>query len=262
MPKTNDPQLEDGYTRIANELYEAILGFGFSQRQLLVVLTIIRKTYGYGKKEDDMSAAQIGELCNIGRNHVTEVIGQLVQMNVLNRASGTFGLKLGINKSYKSWVKEQSTSPKSGLGKVVPNRDKSSPKSGRVDSPKLGHTKENLSKENQKKSARLELSLSEWLSACKESGEQPIPPEDTIFGYAKDVVLPVEFIRYAWLEFKRKYGSDNKKKYKDWRAHFRNAVRENWYGVWFERDGEWLLTTRGKQIKREVETNESQRHAA
>ncbi|WP_374993057.1 replication protein, partial [Burkholderia multivorans] len=49
------PQIEDGYTRIANELYEAILGFGFTQRQLLVLLTVLRKTYGYGKKEDDMS---------------------------------------------------------------------------------------------------------------------------------------------------------------------------------------------------------------
>ena len=166
------PQLEDGFTRIANELFEAVLGFGFTQRQILVLLTVLRKTYGYGKKEDDMSAAQIGQICNTGRNHVTEVIGQLVAMNVLTRASGTYGLVLGINKSHKKWTKivpNRDTPSQKGTSKdifngvdmpstpsspnlgLVPNQDKSSPKLGHVDSPDLGHTKENLSKETQKK---------------------------------------------------------------------------------------------------------------
>lgn len=168
----SNPQLEDGFTRIANELFEAILAVGFTGRQLLVLLAVLRKTYGYGKKEDDMSAAQIGLLCNMSRNHVTEVIGQLVGMNVLTRKAGVYGLVLGVNKSHKGWSKvvpnrdTQSqigtttgsteaegehnlmSSPKSGL---VPNRDAGSPESGQVGSPKLGHTKENLSKENQQK---------------------------------------------------------------------------------------------------------------
>jgi phage replication O-like protein O len=166
------PQLEDGFTRIANELFEAILGAGFTQRQILVLLTVLRKTYGYGKKEDDMSAAQIGQMCDVKRNHVTEVIGQLVSYNVLTRSPGTFGLVLGINKNYRRWVvpkkdtqsrigtsstqpessesvDQTGSSPNSGL---VPNRDESSPNLGQVDSPNLGHTKENLPKETQKKS--------------------------------------------------------------------------------------------------------------
>lgn len=245
------PQLEDGYTRIANELFEAILVFGFTQRQVLVIFAVIRKTYGYGKKQDDMSAAQIGEICNVGRNHVTEVIVQLVQMNVLTRAPGSYGLVIGINKAHKKWMKLEG-SPKSGLVKVVPNRDTPSPKSGQVDSPKSGHTKENLSKENQqKKRARPEANIFDWLETCKQEGEKPIPEDDTIFDYANEVGLPVDYIRFCWLEFKRKY-ADGSKKYKNWRAHFRNAVRENWYGIWFEKDGNWQLTTRGKQIEKEA----------
>ncbi|HDR9068958.1 TPA: replication protein [Burkholderia vietnamiensis] len=253
------PQIEDGYTRIANELYEAILGFGFTQRQLLVLLTVLRKTYGYGKKEDDMSAAQIGQMCNVGRNHVTEVIGQLVHMNVLTRAPGTFGLVLGINKAYSGWLKvvPKKDTPTSHKGTspdlvLVPNQDKTSPDLGQVDSPNLGHTKENLPKETQKKARtrRAELSLADWLAACKESGEKPIPEDDSIFDYADKQRLPIDFVRYAWLEFRRKYG-ENGKRQRDWRAHFRNAVRENWYGLWFAKGDEYVLTTRGVQVQRE-----------
>ena len=38
------PQTENGYTRIANELFDAILAFPFSKRELLIVLG--RAPYG------------------------------------------------------------------------------------------------------------------------------------------------------------------------------------------------------------------------
>ena len=101
------------------------------------------------------------------------------------------------------------------------------------------------------RAARSLSSVGEWLEACKANGELAIPEDDTIFDYARKQGLPEDFIRYAWLEFKRKYAESGKKQ-KDWRATFRNAVRENWYGLWFlADDGNWLLTTRGKQVQRE-----------
>lgn len=257
------PQLEDGFTRIANELFEAILGYGFTQRQLVVVLAILRKTYGYGKKEDDMSASQVGEVCNMSRNHVTEVIGQLAKMNVLTKRQGHFGMILGVNKSYKEWGADSpklglvpnQDSPKLGLGKVVPIRDATSPNLGQVDSPNLGHTKENLPKETQKKARsrkpRPDVTFDEWIENLKAKDEKPVPEDDSIFDYAEEVKLPIDYVRYCWLEFKRKY-SNSDKEYKDWRAAFRNSVRENWYSLWFDKDDQWHLTTRGIQIQKEM----------
>lgn len=269
------PQLEDGFTRIANELFEAILGFGFTQRQLLVALTVLRKTYGYGKKEDDMSASQIADICKVGRQHVTTVLGELARMNVITKAPGQFGMVVGINKKYGEWLPlERATkagaepallvvpprydSPESGqvsqIGTGVPNRESDSPESGQVDSPESGHTKENLPKETQKKGRARgrEVSLVEWLASCKDSGELSIPKDDPIFDYAEKQSLPIDFVRYSWLEFRRKY-TESGKKQKDWRATFRNAVRENWYGLWFKKDGDFMLTTRGQQVKTEHE---------
>lgn len=120
------PQLEDGHIRIANELFDAILGFGFSGRQMTVLLSVARKTYGYRKKQDDVSASQLGAICGIQRNHVTETLKQLEAMKVVSMSRGDYGMLISINKHYKTWIKK-SSSPKSGL---VPNRDATSPKSG------------------------------------------------------------------------------------------------------------------------------------
>lgn len=124
--KPAGPKLENGHIRIANELFDAILGFHFSGRQLAVLLAVVRKTYGYGKKEDDVSASQIGALCGVKRNHVTEALHQLAAMGVITLSRGSYGMLVGINKHHETWKKE-AASPKSGL---VPNRDVGSPKSG------------------------------------------------------------------------------------------------------------------------------------
>lgn len=154
------PQLEDGFVRIANELLEAILGGGFSLHEQSVILTVIRKTYGYGKKEDDMSAAQIGSICGVARQHVTSTLNGLVARNVLNKRAGRFGMIVGIQKDHRKWIskaqlKAMTTSPESGHGSpesgLVQNMDMGSPESGRVDSPESGHTKDNLPKENHQK---------------------------------------------------------------------------------------------------------------
>lgn len=161
------PQLEDGYIRIANALYEAIMLGGFSQRELLVLLAIMRKTYGYSKTVDDMSAAQIGALCGVARQHVTTTLNALVARNVITKRPGVYGMIIGIQKQISKWIstgqlKSQVAppvegyvdSPKSGL---VPNRDTSqsgtggSPELGQVDSPESGHTKDNLPKDNYQK---------------------------------------------------------------------------------------------------------------
>lgn len=154
MPKS--PQVEDGHIKIANELFEAIMAFPFKQTTLRVLLAVLRKTYGYGKKEDDLSASQIGALLgDMKRQHITTALNELASMGVISKRPGKYGSLVGINKDYSRWtnspksgqVNESRTSP--NLGQVNEIRASASPKSGQVDSPNLGHTKDNLPKDNQ-----------------------------------------------------------------------------------------------------------------
>ncbi|WP_374697303.1 replication protein [Alcaligenes nematophilus] len=155
------PQLENGYLRIANELFDAALRFGFTGRQIHVLFAVIRKTYGYGKTADDVSASQIGDICGMSRSHVTSTLNQLADMKVINKQPGVYGSIVSINKDYRAWitaddlakassksvqVSQNGTSTKSVQG--VPKKDFASTKSVQVDSTESVHTKDNLPKDN------------------------------------------------------------------------------------------------------------------
>jgi len=143
------PQIEDGYTRIANELFEALLRADLSKRHLLVVLAIMRQTYGFNRTMDRISGSQIAELTGVRRNHCNVAVMQLVKLKIVKRA----GRQIGIQKDYDQWCL---TSPKPGLKKsqnetspIVPKQDYDSPELGLRESqnrtktsPKTGHTKD------------------------------------------------------------------------------------------------------------------------
>lgn len=97
---------------------------------------------------------------------------------------------------------------------------------------------------------RQALTLRRFLEDCKAAGEKPIPENDAIFAYAEQAGIDEEMLEVAWREFKASFLPTSKTQ-RDWRAHYRNAIRRNWYGLWFLREGEaarW--TTAGEQARR------------
>ena len=99
------------------------------------------------------------------------------------------------------------------------------------------------------------ITLATYLAECEAAGVKPIPGDDAVFAYAERVGLPVEFLALAWQWFRAKYGPDGPgraKRYSDWRATFRNAVKDGWPKFWaIDQSGEYYLTTAGKQAQRE-----------
>ena len=240
------PQLEDGHVRIANELLEAILGFGFSQRELLVLFTIIRKTYGFNKKEDDMSASQIGEMCGLARPHVTAVLNNLAQRSVISKRQGRFGSIVGIQKNHKKWIASdqlntapastesvqggstksvQSHSTESVQGStesvLVPDQYRGCTESVQVDSTDSVHTKDNLPKDivtpkppdggltlaPQAKEPKRGHALKTFLADCKAKAERPIRDYEPLWVYTRTAGLPDDFVALAWVEFCRRFGT-------------------------------------------------------
>lgn len=98
-----NPQIEDGHTRIANELLEAITLFDFGKRHYKVVLFVLRKTYGWQKKADVMSLSQIVTGTGLHREHTCTCINELVAMKVLLKQSHRNGQLIELNKKYKEW---------------------------------------------------------------------------------------------------------------------------------------------------------------
>lgn len=84
MPKGN-PQIEDGYTKIANYLLEYIMSVNISKEELLIALAIIRKTYGWSKKEAIISVSHFSELTGLDRRNAVRAIKGLLDKGLIFR---------------------------------------------------------------------------------------------------------------------------------------------------------------------------------
>lgn len=80
--------------------------------------------------------------------------------------------------------------------------------------------------------------------------EDPINADDPIVRYGESIGVPIEFLVLCWDRFVDDQQAKRTRK-KDWRAHFRNAVKGNWYKLWwFDQQGVCRLTTQGEQARR------------
>jgi phage replication O-like protein O len=105
-----NPQKENGYTPIANELLEAILLYPFTARHLSIILCVCRMTYGYSKKSDALSGWQIANMTNIDRSHISRSLEELIKLNVIIKhpvgrySHGVVVYELSLNKHYDTWT--------------------------------------------------------------------------------------------------------------------------------------------------------------
>lgn len=74
---------EKGFTRIPNELYDALLCQKLSRAQLCAVLYIIRKTYGFQKTEDSISIKKMASDTGYSRQSMLNVINDLEKMGII-----------------------------------------------------------------------------------------------------------------------------------------------------------------------------------
>lgn len=90
---------DNGFTRIANELLEAIASADLTARQLKLMLAYVRKTYGFNKKSDRIADEQIAQLTGLSRQNVNKAKKELLSMNCLLME----GSQIGINKEVSAW---------------------------------------------------------------------------------------------------------------------------------------------------------------
>ncbi len=169
--------LDDGFTRIANELLEAVMRAGLSQHQLLVFMAVMRKTYGFNKKSDWISNEQISVLTGILPHKCSAAKSALVKRGILTQT----GRVIGINKAVSEWsslpVKGKEKKPYLKKVTLPESGKKSLPESCNAYYPNQVNTKDKHTKDNKDninnppKSPRAvsfdasAVQLPDWLSA-------------------------------------------------------------------------------------------------
>jgi phage replication O-like protein O len=117
---TNIVQLNksQGFTRMDNDLYEALIGADLSGRELRVALAIHRQTAGYNVEHARVAASVVAEMSGIRREHVSRMISELLRQCVLYRVGGSKGaLGIAPSSEWKIGSKDQPqlSTPKKAL---------------------------------------------------------------------------------------------------------------------------------------------------
>lgn len=139
-----NPKLENGYTRIAHELLEAIMLSDFTAAEYKILFAVIRQTYGFQKKSAEISRAQFSRMCDLHFTSVSRAVSNLLSNKVLIEKSSPGFAKcreVAINKNYREWVAYLHTDSATERGSVRAT------KGGSVDATKGGsvratHTKD------------------------------------------------------------------------------------------------------------------------
>ena len=97
------PQLENGYTRIANEIMDALIAYRIPGEQMQCALLVLRKTYGYGKKSDMIANSQFCEATGLKKPNVCRAINGLVDKNIVIKKDNTRVPTYQFNKNFKTW---------------------------------------------------------------------------------------------------------------------------------------------------------------
>lgn len=132
-----NPQKENGYTPLANEIAEALMKTQINGYQNRLLWAIWRKTYGYSKLEDWVSNSQLVAMTGLHKAHVCRAVKQLVDRNIVTKN----GNKIKFNKDYSQWVELPKMVTVTRIGNSVT-------KNGNSELPELADTKETITKAN------------------------------------------------------------------------------------------------------------------
>lgn len=106
-----------------------------------------------------------------------------------------------------------------------------------------------------KKRKGAKVTLAEYLNDRKAKGlEKVFDAGSAVESYGRKADIPDNWIALAWIEFRHRYseGTSKGKRYADWAAVFLNALKNNWFKLWYydKEQEKYLLTTIGVQAEK------------
>lgn len=99
-----NPQVEDGHTKIANELIDNFARINLSKYEWRIIWALLRKTYGWNKKTDFISLSQFQNITSISSQHVVRTLSQLLAKNMITKKNGSKVMEYGLQKDYTKWI--------------------------------------------------------------------------------------------------------------------------------------------------------------
>lgn len=94
-----NPQKENGFTPIANELLEKLAAVHLTPNEISVLFCVLRKTYGFRKKFDRIAASQIQQMTGLGCDVIYRSISSLKHKGLISKE----GKRIAFQKDWEQW---------------------------------------------------------------------------------------------------------------------------------------------------------------
>ncbi|WP_277585858.1 replication protein [Psychrobacillus antarcticus] len=106
-----NPQLNNGHTRIANEIFEQMMKTNLNGTQFRLVMAIWRYTYGFQRKANEMSTSFLAKVIDANRTQINRELSALIDRNIITVIGiGSKGARvMGFNKNHKEWDEQAPT---------------------------------------------------------------------------------------------------------------------------------------------------------
>ena len=132
-------KIPENSTPIIHEIIERLACIRLSTYEFNIIFAIIRKTYGWGQKDDWISLDQLSKITGIASQHCSRTLKKLLIKKIVIKNIKA----IGINKQTSEWLPIQ-VLPK----QVVPIQVFNTTQTGIQVLPKQVDTKETITKEN------------------------------------------------------------------------------------------------------------------
>jgi len=99
-----NPQVENGHTRIANPILEALSRAPLNGAAFRIALWVMRETYGWQRKVAEITLRKISKMTVLNYRTVQREVKELLQCRVLRRECDGEGKSwFGVVKDYETW---------------------------------------------------------------------------------------------------------------------------------------------------------------
>lgn len=93
------PQIENGFTKISNELLEALAMVQMSGSEWQYLMCLVRKSYGYNQKEAWLKNSYVAIASGLPRQRVHEAKKRLLEKDIVTQKRD----RITLNKDYETW---------------------------------------------------------------------------------------------------------------------------------------------------------------
>lgn len=114
-----NPQTEDGFLKIANEIAEELARLHLSGNQWRLLWVILRQSYGWNQKEARITVTRFQQKTGLDRRHTVRELNALIRRKIIAKNGNGKSITYRFQKDFSQWQSLPKMAPIAKIGNVA-----------------------------------------------------------------------------------------------------------------------------------------------